>query len=314
MEQCGETAAREALIQACMHCGAAATEHGPGRDSGTLAAPHRLVPACGHDRTAVADVHPARRGEDIVRIPTWYRRPAWPVARWWVLPLAVLCGLGALGTLWAASLTRDAAPPPTALSPAQAMADGHHAFQRGDFAGAVTSWQQAAHLAAAAQQPQARSVALTHMARAYAALGHADRAEASLRTALPLAEQGGDQAQVALILGHLAELALTARQVTEAEQLVREALGRAQPLADAGLTATLLQTQAAVWMGQQHWPNALAAYRDSARMAQQAAHWGIAARALAHAALAAERAEQPQTAIGLLRGRPGVPTAGAPVP
>src|SRR5207237_6500049 len=130
------------------------------------------------------------------------------------------------------------------------------------------------HLYAAAQQPQARSVALTHLARAYAALGHADRAEDSSRTALPLAEQVGDQVQVALILGHLGELALSAGNVTEAEQLGREALGRAQALEDAGLTATLLQTQGNVLMAQQHWPTALAAYRDSARVAQQAAHGG----------------------------------------
>jgi CHAT domain-containing protein len=180
------------------------------------------------------------------------------------------------------------------------MADGHRAFQRGDFAGAVTRWQQAAHLAAAAQQPQARSVALTHMARAYTALGHADRAEDSLRTALPLAEQARDQAQIALILGHLGELALSAGKVPEAERLVREALERAQALADAGLTATLLQTQGNVLVGQQRWPDALAAYRDSARVAQQAGHAGIAARALAQAARAAERAGQPQTAIALL--------------
>jgi tetratricopeptide (TPR) repeat protein len=180
------------------------------------------------------------------------------------------------------------------------MADGRHAFQRGDFAGAVTHWQQAAHLYAETQQPQAHSVALTHLARAYEVLGYADRAEDSLRTALPLAEQAGDQAQVALILGHLGELALAAGHGTEAEQLVREALERAQALGNAGITATLLQTQGTVLMHQQHWPGALTAYRNSASVAQQAAQWGIAARALTHAALAAERAEQPQTATALL--------------
>jgi CHAT domain-containing protein len=180
------------------------------------------------------------------------------------------------------------------------MADGRQAFQRGDFSGAVTHWQQAAHFYAEHKQPQAQSRALTLLARAYASLGHADRAEDNLRTALPLAEHAGDQAQVALILGHLGELALAAGNVTEAERLVHEALGRAQALEDAGLTATLLQTQGTVFMHQQHWPNALMAYRNSASVAQQAAHWGIVARALVHAALAAERADQPQTATVLL--------------
>jgi CHAT domain-containing protein len=180
------------------------------------------------------------------------------------------------------------------------MADGHAAFQRGDFPGAALHWQAAGRLYTETKQPQVRSVALTHLARAYEALGHVDRAEDSLRTALPLAEAAGDQAQAALILGHLGELALHAGNVTEAERLVREALDRAQGLEDAGLTATLWQTQGNVFLVQQHWPNALAAYRDSARIAQQAAHWGIAARAQAQAALAAERAGQGQAAAALL--------------
>ena len=91
--------------------------------------------------------------------------------------MAIMYGLAVLGALWSASSTWGAAPIPEAPSPSQAMADGRHAFQRGDFAGAVTRWQQAAHLYAERKQPQARSVALTHLARAYEALGHADRAE-----------------------------------------------------------------------------------------------------------------------------------------
>jgi tetratricopeptide (TPR) repeat protein len=180
------------------------------------------------------------------------------------------------------------------------MADGHQAFARGDLASAVTHWQQAIHEYAARQELQARSVALTHLARAYEALGYTDQAAASLQRALPLAEAAGDQAQSALILGHQGELALAAGQVSEAEQLVHAALGRAQGLEDAGLTATLAQIRGHVWMAQQHWPNALAAYRDSARVAQQAVYAGIAARALTHAALAAERGAQVQAATALL--------------
>src|SRR5262249_24188208 len=113
-------------------------------------------------------------------------------------------------------------------------------------------------------------------------------------------ESAGDQVQVALILGQLSDLALTAGNIAEAARLVREALERAQALTDASLSATLLQTRGNVFMDQQHWSNALTAYRDSARLAQQARQGVIAARALAHAALAAERAGQPQTATVLL--------------
>jgi CHAT domain-containing protein len=178
------------------------------------------------------------------------------------------------------------------------MAMARQAFQRGDFAGAATHWQQAARMWLAAGQPHAGSIALTHLARAYEALGHTDQAETSLRTALPLAAPDG--AQVALIVGHLSELSLASGKVTEAEHLLHEALARAQALADPGLTATLFHTQGNLFMLQQRWSEALAAYRDSAHIAPQGQYRGIAARALAHAARAAEYDGQLQTAEILL--------------
>jgi Tfp pilus assembly protein PilF len=79
------------------------------------------------------------------------------------------------------------------------MTAGLHAFQRGDFEQAAMRWQAAAHAYASMHQPQAQSNALTHLARAYEALGHDDRAAHSLQTALQLAEQAGDHLQVAIV-------------------------------------------------------------------------------------------------------------------
>lgn len=189
--------------------------------------------------------------------------------RWGLLSLVVLCGC--LGGCRGRE-TGPLPPPHEASTLSQAMADGRHEHR----------------------------VALTALARAYAALGHTDQAVASLHTALQLAVVSQDHAQHALILGTLSELAAATGKNAEAERRLQEARAVAQPLTDAGLTATLMQTQGTVFMSQQHWLDALAAYRTSARLAQDAAHWGIAARALAHAALAAERADQGQTARVLL--------------
>lgn len=224
-----------------------------------------------------------------------------PVIQWRMLLVTLLGSLGVLGVWWhvARTVATDVAYA-TEHSPSQALTDGLQAFQRGDIAGAATSWQQAVQGYTTLQQPQARSMALTHLARAYEALGHTDRAEVSLRTALTLAEDTGDRTQVALVLGHLGDLAIAAGEAAVAESLVHDALAQARELNNVSLTATLLHTQGNLLMRQQHWPDALAAYRASAQAAAQVQQWGITARALAHAARAAERDDQTLNATALL--------------
>jgi CHAT domain-containing protein/Tfp pilus assembly protein PilF len=180
------------------------------------------------------------------------------------------------------------------------MAEGLEAFQRGDIERAATRWQEAARLYARTQQPQAYRVALTHLAHAYEALGHYSQAAHSLRAALRLAEDAGDRAQVALILGQLGQVMVATGEIAEAERLVRDALASARAPGNAGLTATLLHTQGNLLMAQQKPHEALAAYRDSAALARQVQQFGMAARALAHAARAAEHTQQPQSAKALL--------------
>ena len=231
----------------------------------------------------------------------WQRRQIpWPDTPWQVLLVAVVCGfsvLGALGYVCVAWGATGRAPDP---APAQAMANGQAAFQRGDFEGAATSWQVAARLYADTKQPQAHSLALTHLARAYAALGHDDQAVQSLRTALRLAEEAGAPAQRVRILGELGNLAMATGNVVEAERLVSDALTLARALGQAELTATLLHTRGNLLMAQQQPHEALEVYRDSAALAQQARQAGLRARALAHAALAATHTAQPHTATTLL--------------
>src|SRR5262245_33046601 len=101
----------------------------------------------------------------------WQRHQApWPGTSWQVLLVAVMCGLGMLGSPEHVRTAEGAVG--RASDPAQALATGLAAFQRGDFEGAAASWQAAARLYANTKQPQAQSLALTHLARAYTALGH----------------------------------------------------------------------------------------------------------------------------------------------
>ena len=106
----------------------------------------------------------------------WQRRQVlWSDTPWQVLLVAVVCGLGAPQHSGTRGRSAGAAGRASDPAPAQAQAVGLAAFQRGDFEGAAASRQAAARLAAETKQPQAHSLALTHLARAYAALGHDDR-------------------------------------------------------------------------------------------------------------------------------------------
>jgi CHAT domain-containing protein len=180
------------------------------------------------------------------------------------------------------------------------MTDGLEAFRRGDIAGAATHWQGAVRGYAETRQGHAHSVALTHLAHAYAALGHYSQAAASLHTALRLVESAPDRAQRARILGALGDIALRTGDTAAAEQWVHEALTLAHDLDNADLAATLAHTRGTLLMVQQYWSAAREAYQTSARWAQQARQFGTAGRALAHAALAAERERQVLRAQTLL--------------
>src|SRR5262249_22145732 len=161
-------------------------------------------------------------------------------------------------------------------------AAGLEAFRCGDIEAAAKAWQEAARVAADAKQPQAHSRALTHLAQAYAALGHYSEAADSLHTALTPAEHARDRTQLALALARLGEVAVATGDLAAADQRLRDALALARDLGDAELVATILHTRGNLFLAHQQPHEALAAYRDSAATAQQAHQVGMAARALAH--------------------------------
>jgi tetratricopeptide (TPR) repeat protein len=179
-------------------------------------------------------------------------------------------------------------------------AQGLQSFQRGGFEQAVVSWSEAARRAEKAQQPKAQSVALTHLAQAYQALGHYRQAVQSLEAALALAKRAGDRAQIAAILGSLGNISIATGPADKAEQLLRDALSLAQDPGDAGLAAHIRHNLGNLFMSQQKPQEALSIYRDVAVSATQADAPAVAASALTHAAMAAVQSGHPQESLTLL--------------
>jgi CHAT domain-containing protein/lipopolysaccharide biosynthesis regulator YciM len=180
------------------------------------------------------------------------------------------------------------------------LAKGLQAFQRGDFEQAVVAWGEVARRAEQAQQPHVHSVALTHLAQAYQALGHYQQAVQSLEVALVLATRTADRAQIAAVLSSLGDISIATGPANKAEPLLREALRLAQDLGDAGLAARIRHNLGNLFMSQHKPQEALGIYRDVAVSATQTGAPTVAASALTHAAMAAVQSGYPQEALTLL--------------
>ena len=195
---------------------------------------------------------------------------------------------------WAASSSTASRPV------AHYQAEGLKAFQNGNIEQAITHWQDASRLYGQLQQPQAQSRVLTHLAQAYSLLGHDQAALHSLQMALKHAQDAGDSSHIALILADMAHLNATMGKSQTADQLLQDALTLSREVGEPSLTSTILYTRGNLLMLQQNTADALDAYRQSATLAAEGEQHGDTARALIHAAIAAQREEQVQTAITLL--------------
>jgi CHAT domain-containing protein len=202
---------------------------------------------------------------------------------WFALVVAIAFGLchGSVGLLHLAG----AAPAGQMPAVEASMAQGWSAWQRGAFAEAAHSWQDAAQGYAQAGQPRAQSVALTQLARAYQALGQYRKAEQSLALALELAQQAGDQVQIAMVLGSLGGLYFVRDALDAAQQALQEGLRLARALGHPALMASLLNDLGNVFTSQNRYAEALDAYEESARVAAQQHNRSVVVRALTNAAM-----------------------------
>jgi CHAT domain-containing protein len=177
------------------------------------------------------------------------------------------------------------------------MAQGWGAWQRGAFETAVRYWQDAAQRYAQAGQPRAQSVALAQLARAYQALGQYRKANQNLSAALELAQQAGDRVQVATVLGSLGGTYFVSGSLDAAQQALQDGLRLARALSNAALIAALSNDLGNVFTAQHQYAEALDAYGESVRVAEQQQDRPLAVRALSNAAMASMQQGHDQAAL-----------------
>ncbi len=177
-----------------------------------------------------------------------------------------------------------AAPPDLGPAPESWLQEGSRLYERGEVSAATALWQGAAERYAAAGDAPQEAEALVRLAQGWQALGHLDRAVASLeRASLRAGPDGAARARVQAALG---ETYLALGALDNADAVLADALGGASG-ADGRLTATIRNTQGSVRSARGAHDDALSLYRKSADDAALAGDRPLSAAARANAAGAA---------------------------
>jgi CHAT domain-containing protein/Tfp pilus assembly protein PilF len=188
----------------------------------------------------------------------------------------------------------------TSASPAQYVAQGFEAFQRGAFAQVIAQWTMAAQAYEKAGNADAQSKTLTYLAQAYQTIGQYREAGQSLERALVLAKKAENRTQVAAVLSGLGNVYIAIGPPEKAQQYFTESLGLAKALSDASLMASILNNLGNLFTSQQKYPDALGVYKESIALAEQTGQRSLAARALTNAAIASQQHTQYQEAKAFL--------------
>jgi len=196
-----------------------------------------------------------------------------------------------LASLLCPSVVRSAVTDETA-SADSLFQQGGQAFQRGAFHEALSRWNQAGALYMDAGNIPARIESLIRSAQASLELGQSKQALQSLDLALALARKNGDPATEASVLGQLGRTYLTLRQPDAATEYLQQAVTLARRL-DSSSLASILNDLGILSALQQHDKEALAAFQESADLAQKSDLLLLAATARTNAARALLRLEQP---------------------
>src|SRR2546425_3422416 len=136
---------------------------------------------------------------------------------------------------------------------------------------------------------QTCALPISHLAEAYSALGRYRQASATLGIALDLAERSGDSARISSVLSRLGNVHAALGEPEVAERHLERGLRLARERGDRGLTAALLNDLGNVLVTKKQDAEALAAYRESAALAEQAGRPTLAGRALTNTATTLQR-------------------------
>jgi tetratricopeptide (TPR) repeat protein len=132
--------------------------------------------------------------------------------------------------------------------------------------------------------PAEQSDGLAQLAETYQALGKRQNALDSLQRALKLAEQTGDQARIAAMMGSLGNAYLLGGATDKARHYLNEGLAKAREIKNTAVAAAILNNLGNLLSARQYYPEARAAFEESYQLAKQTGNHGLVTKALSNAA------------------------------
>src|SRR3954468_7150811 len=173
-----------------------------------------------------------------------------------LLTLALLAAFLTPGASWAADPT-----------PQAQLEEGLKAFQRGAVDDAAQRWAAAAEGFRRAGKASEQALALSQLARAYAALGHYRQAVLALNDAFTLAAQAKDAPRLVAVLSARGAAQAALGQAEPAEADLRLALGTARKVGAPALVAGALNDLANLLAAQGKYKEAVPLYREAIAVA-----------------------------------------------
>jgi CHAT domain-containing protein len=209
------------------------------------------------------------------------------------IPLVTLC---LILTPFSPLLLAAETPP----SADELMQQALTSFQQGALEEALIAWKEAARLYRELGNTNGEIQALSRAAYVARSLGHMNQALQHQELALQLAQQTGDPSWIALSLSELGKTYLINRQYDAALEFLSQAADMAKTHALRPLSAAALNDLGIVRAAQEQFPEALAAFQESAMLAQQENLPLLLIRARINAARAAMRLKRFDEAVPAL--------------
>jgi CHAT domain-containing protein len=175
-----------------------------------------------------------------------------------------------------------------AVQPQLLVAQGQHAFERGNFSEAAVQWQQALDVYQKRGNTNAVIETSVSLAAALQSAGQQRRAVEILTDALASAE--ASHHKVTFVESKLGAALVLTPDTDRARLLLQEALGAAKADGNADLSASILNDLGNALTSQQKYAEALNCYDQSASLARQASNALLRAQAHCNAAQTAVQA------------------------
>ncbi len=185
-------------------------------------------------------------------------------------------------------------------SPAERLSSrGLSSFERGAYEEAASDWEQAALLYGREGKPREQAETLRRLSLAHQFTGRLESARKDLETALAVAKAIPDRGLQAKVLGRLGSLALAAGQDEAAARYLDEGLAMARESNDRGLAASILNDRGTGLANRRKFGDAVEAFRECVRLADESGNALLAVQALANAGMSAQRNGQHRESLAM---------------